>query len=78
MINSTAFLYDRDENNQHFVAAYEERQNTPERGVEETAKRVSDSDRQFLGGETEHRRERNDGCFAPSCRGSVRQIRPPR
>jgi calcium/proton exchanger cax len=24
MINSTAFLYDRDENNQHFVAAYEE------------------------------------------------------
>ena len=27
MINSTAFLYDRDENNQHFVAAYEERQN---------------------------------------------------
>lgn len=50
----------------------------PERGVEETAECVSHSDRQFLGGETEHRRERNDGCFAPSCRGSVGQIRPPR
>ena len=39
----------------------------PKCGIEETAERVSDSDREFLGGETEHRRERNDGCFAPSC-----------